>query len=661
MEKKLKTILETYKDTSIYVLRRFFKKEIEKEEVKLEELNQYLKENILGNYKPFRLPIKFTNESIDFMNLNKIINDQNLIRNSSGTFFLQHDVSQNTLVEVCIYFQEARKYWKNEMFVAMNNGDKKRQDYCNAMQKNYKILNNSFFGAAGAGNLNSFLFHPVIPSSITHCGQDLVTVALTTLERFLAANIYFFSFEEVYNYLYRVEIMIDQYEVEDYISIEKNVSHNELVDFILSKCDFKISEEEKQLFIYYINTFNQAEINKIYFKNNLYEFFLRTNFLEKFVRQIVGKEFKDANKPSEEIKLSLEDMWKVIDNCVFMNIQFYNRMKTAREKTRKVTLTIDTDSNFASLDSFYEFMKAYFQEEFPEFFDDSNLNTLSTINILSYNISKLLADTFDMFLSELNVTSEKHKKFINMKNEFTFSRVFLTKNKKHYAGLITSQEGNVFDEPKLEVKGISIKKSSTNEKVREFFMDVLENLILKAKIISRPKIFRKVKEFENTIKKSLLEGEMTYSVPGKANAAFYYKEDPMKTMSYRGCYVWNTLFPEAEISLPSKVNMFKLSMGKDLDFIKKNLLKYLTEEEANMYIERIKIILEKTASVKNGEIDIISVPKNLTEIPRWISQFVDVKSIVKDNVKHGLILLESLDFKTLTVNNDDYPTNIIEL
>jgi len=237
---------------------------------------------------------------------------------------------------------------------------------------------------------------------------------------------------------------------------------------------------------------------------------------------------------------------------------------------------------------------------------------------------------------------------IAMDNELLLDRLVLTPNKKSYAGSIVQQEGNTYENPKIDVKGLAIRKVSTNKTVREYYSNILDNYILDEKEIDLMKIISKYKELEIIIKESLLKGEIDFTIPSKANSAENYV-NPYSQQPYRAVLTWNKLFPELDINLPNKINMVKLNI-KDMDDVR-------TKIEDPDIIARYESIFENKDLTKNG-INVVAIGE-VNEIPEEIRPFIDIEAMVGTHTKPGLPLLKSLGFETLTSTESEFTTNII--
>ena len=135
---------------------------------------------------------------------------------------------------------------------------------------------------------------------------------------------------------------------------------------------------------------------------------------------------------------------------------------------------------------------------------------------------------------------------INMKSEFLFERVLTTKAKKRYMALMLAQEGVILPESELEMKGINIRKSSVPPEIANFIKtEIVENRIMKSKIVNLIDIAKTIRDFNINIEKEMKEGSMSYYSLDKVNSLSNY-QDPTRIMAYRGAVVYETLYKKTE-------------------------------------------------------------------------------------------------------------------
>lgn len=322
----------------------------------------------------------------------------------------------------------------------------------------------------------------------------------------------------------------------------------------------------------------------------------------------------------------------------------------------------DTDSNFLYLGVFY----LYFRNTFSDLIDDSKEKKVTSVNTITYFLTNVINQTYLKLTEESNIP-ESHRPLINMKNEFMLARILLTKNKKNYASSVLMKEGKLYNNAKIDIKGLAIKKTSTNKFVRNYFQEILDKDIINADNINYSTIIGKYFKFSDKIRDSIISGSTDFSIPGTANEISSYK-DPYSQQSVRGILLWNTLFPENEITLPTKVNMFKISIGPDISEFEQKVKDYyfnngleLDEKDFNEFLLRMEEALNNEKLFKKGLITIISFPKTLKKFPSYLIPFIEVDTVILDQLNSGTILLDCLDIQTIKINNKLVPTNIIKV
>ena len=186
---------------------------------------------------------------------------------------------------------------------------------------------------------------------------------------------------------------------------------------------------------------------------------------------------------------------------------------------------------------------------------------------------------------------------------------------------------------------------------------------------------------------SLTKGETKFTTPSRANEIGSYV-NPLNQMAVRGIFVWNILFPSEEITLPTNVNLCKLEIPIDPDGCKERIEDYCNEynifyskKDLDDFIEKLKEVfnfsvtkkvynqetrrnedvVEEQALVKGGLIDIISLPKNATEIPLFLRPFINSEKMSYDLINSGTIILDCINVQTPKINNSLIPTNIIRV
>jgi hypothetical protein len=579
-----------------------------------------------GKKKPQSL-LEFTN----FMEVEKPI------ISGYGAIYKRHTDANNMLADMFDYLLVSRKKVKKEMFKHVNDEDRSIYNNLDLSQKTYKLLANSGYGATV--EKNSIFYNENFGPSITYTGVVIITTAVNAFETFMSNN---FDFEKINDALNYIKNIVSQpYGNNDIIDI--NITKKELLTYLFEKLADK-TQENMNILAEIVKRLTQEEVSKIYYKNNLYKFF-ENKAIAEYLNKIAGKkEFLDPNEPPEEITDELKTLWSYLQDWVLYNHLNFYRIKNAESKKRKTVLIVDTDSNFLMLDPFYK----YFLKKFPNKIDETDESKVSTVNVATYILANVIEQTYWKLTSELNIPADK-RTIINMKNEFFYKRLMTTRNKKSYGGLLIMQEGHMFEKPKMDIKGLAIRKVSVNYHVREYFTNMLRDEILTSKDINLGKVFGTFMKLQKDIEKSLRNGEVTYSQPAKVNELESYA-NPYRMQPLRGAIIWNALFPDQEIVLPTKVNLIKLTASSLEDIANK-----IPMED----YEIIKRTIFDNPDLSKYGFTILSMPKSAKAIPDWLTPYIDIETMVNDHVKSGIIMLESLGFKTLDILDSQFPTNVL--
>ena len=272
----------------------------------------------------------------------------------------------------------------------------------------------------------------------------------------------------------------------------------------------------------------------------------------------------------------------------------------------------------------------------------------SIINIIAYILGKVINDYMERYTKASHSWSPDRKCLIIMKNEFLFKRVLLMTNaKKNYATIQELQEGNkVPSEEGLDIKGLPLNKSGTNETTQNRLKKILYEDILNAENVDQVKVLKDLAVFEKEIYESLRTGQKTFYKPARINSASSY-EDPMRIQGVKGAVVWNELRQELEsIDLESR---------NSIDILKVNINKKNVDSIEDPYIrDKCKEMLN-SPSFKTG-INAISVPRDV-EIPKWLVPYIDYTTIINDNI--SVFPLDPIGLHKMNLNNNY--TNILRL
>lgn len=289
----------------------------------------------------------------------------------------------------------------------------------------------------------------------------------------------------------------------------------------------------------------------------------------------------------------------------------------------------------------------------------------SIINILAYVISKLLRDYFDRISIKNNVTNDTHNFcLMNMKNEFLFLRMLLSDAKKHYASIVELQEGHKVPlDKQLDIKGLQIDKSVVPESTKEALGNILHEDVLRPDYIDQMKIINKLAVLEKTIYDDIYNGGLKYYSPKKLKPFVTYK-NPMSTQQVKASIVYNLFRDEDEAYINIDENNSVLIIGvnidahalescklKESDHEKYEIMRKIIYENPVIEVSQNKIavkIFNDNLALNSRKITSIAIPRD-SQTPKWILEFIDYASIVKDNI--GTFPLKSIGITKLDTNS----------
>lgn len=626
-------ILRIYPNIDESVLNKFIIKKIE-ERIKIQKAmlhNNYVKQEL----------------SVDLLGITEWFYKNKPITAGFGVFFQNQHKVINPVAQMLRNFMKLRKTYKDKL-KELTEGT---FDYLtnDRLQLSEKTNSNSYYGVNGAPSSNFFNIYTA--SSVTGSGQSLISTTELAFEAFMANNVIFHNLDECLIFINNV------------LKTKRNIKADFLPDISIEKVFNKLKDTFNEfkdsysdiIFDLLINL-NQEELNRIYYKNNLYEFCsipLILNKLSKVYSKV--EQFKNPNKIPEPIKEDLKDIWSYLKEFVFHNYFAYNRINRLKKDPRRTVTVIDTDSNMVNIHPWVLFTYGNIISKHDELLkrDPMQLKFIS-INIMCYVLTNMITEVLQKYTKIAHIP-EDFRSTINMKNEFLFSRLVLSTTKKRYLSTVRLREGEEFNPEKLDVKGHDFNKSTTREETKTYFMKIVKERILQVDKISIPDILRDLEKFENIILDSLKRGEKNFLIPASVKELEAYK-DPLSQQGVRGVILWNYVYPDGAIQLPEKVDTIKLTLqteeqleklyniNKDYyEIIKKNIFENMNEK-----------ISKKGASV-------IAIPRNIETIPEWIIPFIDYNTIVHDNLSRFYSVLESFGLETIKASKKLCFSNILNV
>lgn len=685
------------------------------------ELDKAIDYSISKRYKPMEAKVynNYTEKTAvnTLAELTDYIYKKEPICTAWGVLFKRHGTTINPLTKLIYMFMQNRDNYKKQMF-QFPKGSEEFEEF-NLLQLLAKVDTNAIYGALG--NVSCIFYNLHVAASITYQGRSYISAAIMFFEMFLSNNVKFASLNEIITFIDNVRTESSNRHYNDKDILDRDIEPLEVLNKIIMTCgDFRHGKikwvpDQRDLDIIWeqICNLSQEDLNRIYYKNNLYSFLDNTSMTKAliYILKSMIVPYLDPNKVPDNIKVEMETFCDLLREYVFYNHQIIDRIDRNMHMVKNVSLISDTDSTIVSFDAFYRYVlkkiqgidleiNKYYIDGISYIEEDKNGNPkyrgiyydeneydydffnekviekerlihpleiipqdnlrYSIINIIGHCCSILCNEYIESHTKIGNSYDKERKTMMYLKNEFTFKRTLLTDAKKSYAAIQTVQEGNLVPDDNmndLAITGLEIKKSTLPESTRNELQKILYEDILKPEQIDQVKLIKDIAIFEDKIFQSLRNGEKDYYKPVSIKAIGRY-EDPLGIQGIKASLIWNEVRDRdlAPIDLDAKNN---------IDVVKTNItpltIESIKDEYPNEY-ERLKKLLngeinKDLSKVLKGNITTIAIPRDV-KTPKWLTYLIDYTTITNDNIKNFPI--ESAGIMRMNKSNVNY-SNILKL
>jgi hypothetical protein len=645
-----------------------------------EELSRVVDETIDRKFKNSNIKIvnnylKSESKTTLLEVANYIVDRQPIIT-PSGVMFSRHGTLPNPLVRMIEVFLENRDKDKAEMF-KYPKGSEMYTRY-NLLQLLDKIDANGTYGTLGTRTC--IYYNIYVAGTITHQGYSCISAAALLFESFLANNVGFSSLNDLVTFINNV-VHEDRHWPD---SIVRQISRSECFRKLIITCKFDYIPSENDMAIVWNMLWNlsDSDINRLYYKNNLYEF-VENEFVINKVKSMLCKlhlPYINPYKPPKEIIENLDEFWDLLKEFVYYDKQLVDRLGKMANIIRDVSIIMDTDSSIVSLDAWYRFVLdktydidmdikhhiyspfvEYKTDEFGDridlinpimdvnppltydFYDDEVIEMevsvnhdeivpqdglrYSIINIMAYCMTKMINDFMYKYAEQSNALHPVKKCFFIMKNEYLFKRAIDTDGKKNYATIQELQEGNMIPEDKrLDIKGLPINKVGLNPSIKNKLQKILYDDILNATKIDQLTVLKKLAMVERGIYESITNGSKEFYKPAIIKSMSHY-DNPMRIQGIKASLVYNSLkSPELEpidLTKRNSIDIAKINLNR------KNVDK-LKDKYPDVYERAVDLLNQKEFS---DGITAIAIPLN-QDVPEWVIDLIEYTTIINDNIKN---------------------------
>ena len=204
----------------------------------------------------------------------------------------------------------------------------------------------------------SLIYNVNVATSVTTQGRGSVSTMTLFFEAFLANNVKFGSLNEVLTYI--DNIIGEKRKYNDTEWLDRNRSVEECFATLVMTCGYRWAPEQDDLDIIWQSLINlqQEDINRIYYKNNLYEFIGNSK-----IQDIIKKVLMELKTPyinplkcPNEIREDMDILTDLMREYVYYGYMTIDRIDRCDNMIKSVTMISDTDSTIISLDAWFQYV-----------------------------------------------------------------------------------------------------------------------------------------------------------------------------------------------------------------------------------------------------------------------------------------------------------------
>ena len=599
------------------------------------------------------------------------------------TSYMNANVKKSILSEFIFENVKRRSVAKKAGQKAKAEGNAELADAKNNEQNMMKIYNNSLSGAFAQEAC--ILHNPTAHSTLTSITRTITSLSNASNEKLIAGNRFYpRGIDVINNIVYivtyadveKIKQVVDKYNlyipsVEDTIKVLKYSSELYFIDSIFYESQVKPFLNKLNGYqlaaicyigdLYHIRKFNdnfmRIVLNELIMPvavadtdhsvtSNIHK--INENILN-FVHHIFysqakgqGKDYEKMFKDQTGLSSSIyytsrhveETLLKYKDffNCFFMTEILPGNSFRLKNMRRRTVVLSDTDSTCFTLDEWVKWYKGEF------IIDDVSIATTGCIAFIA---AQAIINQLAILSRSMNI-EESHINTLAMKNEFLWLVHVPAEVSKHYFAYTVIQEGNVFKEPDIEIKGVHLKNSAVPKFVIQDAKDIMKYIL--STVANNEKIkfnyvLDKIKTLENNIRESVFRGEPIYLKKSKIKNKEAYALEESKSPFNRHVF-WKEVFapkygdiqdpPYDVIKIPTVVTT-RTAM---LDWVNSVEDIELKERLNNWLIRNNKTNLP---TIYLNDIYVLG-----HSIPKEILSVIDIKRIQLDVTLQHRVILETL-------------------
>lgn len=261
---------------------------------------------------------------------------------SSGVLFKKHKEADNPLSRMIMGFINQRAVYKKTMF-KYPKGSEMFEKY-NLLQLLEKLNANATYGVLGAPT--SMLYNIFVAEAVTRQGRSYISCSIMLFESLLANNIKFNNLNEVITFINNVEHEKDNRKLVDSYILDRNITLEECFFKLMNTADMLIwvpTEDEMARVWEYLQGLSQEDINRLYYKNNLYSFVdlpVLSDLVIKILTEL-NEPFMNPNDPPKSIREDLDILVNMIKEYVYYPHFYIDKLDRIEYMQRDIVAICD--------------------------------------------------------------------------------------------------------------------------------------------------------------------------------------------------------------------------------------------------------------------------------------------------------------------------------
>lgn len=591
----------------------------------------------------------------------------------SFTTYIRDNKQKSIHSEFMASNTKKRSVYKKAAFKAKQDGDMDTYNNMNSMQKATKILNNSLSGVYGSKS--TILNNPSAHYTLTSMTRCISSIGNSVTESFIYGNKHFKDKDVTLNYITTViqNINIDNVK----ICIRKFKLHIPTVDEVMDMLEnsYKwywrdvdleqevrsyvetLTDEERVAVMYTNDIWHMRIYNPELIRNIITELItihtdptLSANVMDNvpelyqiLTKFILNKEIQGLNIDYKQLEneelgakifgttVHILRVMKAIDKLFktfFLTNILPPSIAYVKEMFRDGIVLSDTDSTCCSYDKWVE----WYGDDSKGAAIAGTMVTFLTLCIENglYQLSK-----------NMNISKDK-RKVLAMKNEFYWPVFIAANTNKHYYATVTIQEGNVFKQPDLEIKGVHFIASNANQEIVQVVKAMMKEILDKLtnnEQLSLIEYMQRVKDLELRIEDKVVKGDVnifkTINIKDKSSYAAAVGQSP-----YFHYLLWKEVF-SPKYGESDKPPYMAIKVPTILDN-NKVLDEWLTNMEDQDLSARLTSFLKEHKKTSLGTINLPLTVISSKGIPKELVNIINVKRLIQDNLQSGYLVLETL-------------------